>query len=156
MTPDPLAVTATFGTPSLRVVAPQITAPTTRLAVQRGVLNAVTRAVAPLGAKMFDHVPHGQAMPFVALDEHQSLDLGGSDIDGLAHTLFLSFWSDYRGRKQIEELLDAARVALHDQRLPLENGAHVLCRVTENGARVDADGVTYQGSLVAKIITNPF
>lgn len=131
-------------------------APTTRLALQRAILDHATRAVGPLGALVFDSVPEQQLFPFVVMDLHQSLDNGSSEIDGFIHTFYMSVWSDYRGRMQVEILMGALWKALHERQLSLENGLHVLCRVSEQSIRLDEDGLTHQGSIVARINTNPF
>lgn len=140
----------------LRVIGPVQTAPTTPLAVQKGVLRAGTIALADLGVRVFDSVPHSRAFPFVAMDLHQVLQNDGSEIHGFIHVFYLSVWSEYRGAKEVWEILDRLWRGLHDQRLLLENGAHVLCQVSEHHCDRDADGVTYQGNLIARIHTNPF
>lgn len=135
-------------------------APTTPLAVQRGILQACRIALAAsdgwaAATPVFDHVPHGQAFPFVALDHQQVLQNDGCEIHGFTHNFFLSVWSSYRGQKEVWEILDRVWRGLHDRTLRLENGVHVLCQVTEQGSDRDADGVTYMGRLTARIRTNP-
>ena len=152
------AVIAIAGQPveTRRTEPPAPPAPTTRLAVQRGVLKACEAAAAPFNARVFDHVDFNRDFPFVALDNHQTLENDGADILGFTHNFFLSVWSDYRGKKEVEEIMDAIWRAVHERRLPLENGVHVLCRVGEMSADRDADGVTYQGTMALRIISNPF
>jgi hypothetical protein len=137
-------------------IAPRETAPTTRLAVQRAVLDKATAAVGPLGAQVFDSVPNDLPFPFVSMDTHQTLDNSSSETEGFIHLFYMSVWSDYRGRMQVEQMLGALWRTLHERNLSLENGRHVLCRVTEQNIRLDADGLTHQGSLVVRIQTNPF
>ena len=139
-----------------RKLGPVQTAPTTRLAVQRGILERATAALAFYPASVYDHVPHDKLMPFVSMDEHQTLDNSGAGIDGFNHVFYLSIWSQYRGRKEVEVLLDALWRALHNQKLRLENGAIIACYVSEKNARLDADGLSMQGTLVAKVFTNPY
>ena len=131
-------------------------APTTRLAVQRALLDKALAAVSPFGAQVFDSVPNDQPYPFVVLDLHQSLDNSASEIAGFIHNCYFSIWSIYRGRLEVERLVDALWRALHERELSLENGVPVLCRVTELGCRLDGDGLTHQGSVVVRIQTNPF
>lgn len=131
-------------------------APTTRLAVQRALFDRALAAVSPFGAQVFDAVPADQPFPFVVLDLHQSLDNSASDITGFIHNCYFSIWSTYRGRLEVERLLDALWRALHERSLSLENGLLIMCRVTEQGSRVDGDGLTHQGSMVVRIQSNPF
>jgi len=140
----------------IRKQSPVQTAPTTPLAVQRGVLQACQIAMGGLGIKVYDHVPHGQPFPFVAMDQHQVLENDGVAIHGFVHNFFLSVWSDYRGAKQVWTVLDALWTGLHERTLLLENGAYVLGRVTEQRADQDADGLTYQGNLTLRVLSNPF
>lgn len=131
-------------------------APTTRLAVQKAILNKAQIAVGPLGAQVFDSVPNDQPFPFVSMDTHQTLDNSASEIEGFVHNFYMSVWSTYQGRLEVERILDALWRALHQRELSLENGLHIMCRVTEQNVRLDADGLTHQGSITARIRTNPF
>jgi hypothetical protein len=128
----------------------------TPLAVQKAILNAATVAVEPLGASVFDHVPHSKAYPFVSMDQHQTLENDASAIHGFTHNFYMSVWSDYRGQKQVWELMDAIRTVLHERRLSLETGGGlVLCRVTEQRTDRDADGLTYMGAMTVRAVSNP-
>lgn len=130
-------------------------ATTTPLAVQRGVLQACQVALGGQGVSIYDHVPHDQPFPFVAMDQHQVLENDGSDIHGFVHVFYLSVWSNYRGSREVWEILNAVWLALHERRLSLEDGGFVLCRVSEQNADVDADGVTYMGRMTVRIFSNP-
>lgn len=137
-----------------RVYGPQQTALNTPLAVQGGVLRALQIALAPLDVPAFDHVPDAQPFPFVQIASQQMLEMDGADISGLDHHIYLSVWSEYRGQKEVLEILAAIRTGLHDKTLLLDHGAHVLCRVTEQRTERDADGMTYMGAAILRIITS--
>ncbi len=126
-----------------------------RLAVQKAVYEAAQIALAPLGVSVFDHTPHGRAFPFVVFDQHQTLPLDGSELDGFQHHFYLSIWSDYRGSREVETILAALWRAYHNQQLLLEAGSFVLCQVTDQRNERDTDGRTYHGSMTLTIITNP-
>jgi hypothetical protein len=141
-----------------RKICPEITAPTTPIAVMKGWLRAAEIALAGAGfqdVRVFDHVPHSRPFPFVAMDQHQVLPFDGAEMHGYDHRFYASIWSDYRGQKEVWELLEALWRGLHDKRLLLENGAHVLCQVTDRRSVKDQDGATYQGSIVCRILSHP-
>jgi hypothetical protein len=65
----------------------------------------------------------------------------------------LTIWSDYRGKKEVLDLIEAIRAALHRQRPASTDGAVLRTFVENAEARRDVDGVTYMGSVTVRAIT---
>lgn len=126
-----------------------------RLAVQKAVYEAAQIALASLGVSVYDHVPQGEAYPFVVFDQHQTLPMDGAKIHGLKHLFYLSVFSDYRGATEVERILALLWRGFHDQSLIMEDGEFVLCQVTDQRSEREPDGVTYQGSMTLSIISHP-
>lgn len=132
------------------------------LAVQKAIVAALAALTAPAEAggalvavPVYDHTPENAAYPFVSLDAHQVVpaDDLASRMD--RHTVYLTVWSLYRGKRQVMAILDGIRTTLHEAELVLEAGVSVSCRVQSTIVRRDADDVTYQGSLTLAVITDP-
>jgi hypothetical protein len=108
---------------------------------------------AGLSVPVYDHAPQDQVMPFVEISQHTS-----DPVDTLATAYSEDFvtvtvWSDYRGSKQVRELLGEIYETLHDVMLTLDQGRAVICRVASRDARRDVDGVTYVGSATIRIVS---
>jgi hypothetical protein len=132
------------------------------LAVQKALLTALAALTAPaeaggapIAVPVYDHTPENAAYPFVSLDGHQVVpaDDLASRMD--RHTVYLTVWSLYRGKRQAMAILEGIRTALHEAALVLETGVCVSCRVQSTIVRRDADDVTYQGSMTLAVITEP-
>lgn len=134
----------------------------TALAVQKAILGALASLTAPasdggaaVAVPVYDHTPEGAAFPHVSLDGHQT-----TPADDLAsrmdrHTVYLTVWSLYRGKRQVLAICAAVHAALHEAALVLESGALVSCRVQSVLVRRDADEQTYQGSMTVAVVTEP-
>lgn len=124
------------------------------LEVHKAVLDTFSASLAPI--KVYDHVPADAAMPFVDLSAHQALPNPPErplNLDPVAvHTMFLTVWSDYRGQKQVLDILHRIDEALNNASLTLEAGTAVLCQVSSLDCRLDADGATYQGAATLRLL----
>lgn len=127
----------------------------TRFAVQRAVYEAAQTALVGLGVSVYDFPPHHEAYPYVVFDQHQTLPMDGAELPGFTHLFYMSIWSNYRGRREVEGILTRLWHGFHDQQLVLEEGTFVLCQVTDQRSERDADSLTYQGAMTLSVITNP-
>lgn len=123
------------------------------LAVQKAVLEALNIALAGT-VPAYDHVPQDAAFPFVDMSSQQVLDNDADGVRSFEHLFYLAVWSDYRGQKEVLEILGRIHAGLHAKRLVLESGAFVNCRMTEQRTQLDQDGLTYQGAATLRIVTN--
>lgn len=123
---------------------------TRALAVQKAVYDAL---VAGLSVPVFDHVPQGQAAPFVALSAQDVADRDIYASRGWLHVLSLNVWSQHRGQKQVLDILAEIDAALHDVSLSLDTGEAVLARVADARSVLDADGMTYRGAVTLRVMT---
>lgn len=67
--------------------------------------------------------------------------------------MYLSIWSRYRGQKQVLDIIAQVDAALHNKRLALDTGRMVVCKVRRKRSTLDADGLTYMGSVTLEIVT---
>lgn len=104
---------------------------------------------------VYDSVPQGAARPYVAFDRqiaepHESEPLG-SRRD--TRFIYLSVWSDYRGQKEVVEIIEAIDARLHRSKLTLATGRMVRCEVLRRVTTPEPDNLTFQGQITLRIIT---
>lgn len=106
---------------------------------------AKLNAVGALTGKVFDHVPQGTAKPYVVLGDWTGNEFDTDDTNGVEPTLTIHVWSDKRGMKEIQELMDAVRGALHDQSYTVADETVVLAFFEFFQTMVETDGLTRHG-----------
>jgi Protein of unknown function (DUF3168) len=126
-------------------------------ALQRSLYQALADApelVALLGGvRIYDHAPQGASFPFITLGQSVIRDWSTGTEDGAEHSLTLHVWSRSGGKKQMQEIVEAIRRALHDQPLPLEDHFLINLRHEFSEARLDPDGDTFHGVVRYRAVT---
>lgn len=105
--------------------------------------------------KIFDDVPRDAEFPYVVFGPGMELDWSDSTSAGHEHRLVLHVWSRHSGRRQIYEVMDAVRTALHERALVPEGHRLINLRHERSEARRDEDGETYQGIVRFRAVTEP-
>jgi orotate phosphoribosyltransferase len=67
--------------------------------------------------------------------------------------VYLSIWSQYRGQKEVVEIMADIDDALHRKALTLESGTMVQSFVQNKHTSREPDNLTFQGSVKLRIIT---
>lgn len=111
------------------------------------------RLVAEVSCPIYDSVPMDTPFPYVSLDYEIS-----SNDDPLAsrrdiRLFYLSVWSDFKGQEEVKRLMSEIDAALHERAIQLTTGRVVSIRVDRKQTNREPDGVTYQGSVTLRIIT---
>ena len=111
------------------------------------------RLAAEVSCPIYDSVPMDAPFPYVSLD----YEISNND-DPLAsrrdiRLFYLSVWSDFKGQEEVKRLMAEIDSATHERPLPLTTGRVVSIRVDRKQTNREPDGVTYQGSVTLRIIT---
>ncbi|WP_448208483.1 DUF3168 domain-containing protein [Azospirillum sp. sgz302134] len=120
--------------------------------LQKAVYDALAGA---LGVPVYDDVPQGAAMPYVAIGDSTIAPASTKTDDGEEHSLTLHVWSQYAGRREVKELLGAIKAALHNRPLPVAGNALVRLRFDFASDFADADEQTRHGVIRFAALTNP-
>lgn len=106
-----------------------------------------------LTCPVFDGAPMDQAKPYVSLDSEISIpsDILAKRRD--TRLFYLTVWSDFKGQEEVKRIIGEIDAALHQRDLPLEMGRVISIRVERKQAQRDSDGVTYQGSVTLRVLT---
>lgn len=119
-------------------------------AILKAVYTRLTSALSPI--KAYDSVPQGAAYPYVVIESLVGVqsDFVSSRKDEFF--VYLSVWSQYKGQKQVADIIGDICDALHRTQLPMDTGRMVECTVREKRTIRDADNLTFQGSVKLRIM----
>lgn len=122
------------------------------LAWQKALHTALESA---LSVPVYDSPPEGASYPYVTLDRTVSRGEENLASRRERHFAFFSAWSVYEGQKEVKEIIEDMRAALHNVRLALDTGRVAGQLVTDRDVQADSDGQTYIGSLTVEAIIDP-
>ena len=94
---------------------------------------------------VYDDVPENTAYPYVILGEETSANSGTKSLDGIEHTLTLHVWSQYRGRREIKEIMQSLYSLLHNTAITVTGASLVNIRQEFNNTLMENDGITRHG-----------
>jgi hypothetical protein len=121
-----------------------------------GVLTGNAALAALIGPpRIYDDVPQGAALPYLTIGQSTVRDWSTGTESGEEHILTLHVWSRAGGRKETHEIMEALRLAVHDQPLVLAGHRLVNLRHELSEARRDPDGETYHGTVRLRAVTEP-
>jgi acyl-coenzyme A thioesterase PaaI-like protein len=119
-------------------------------AVHDAIYTALTTALSGVAA-VYDDVPHNAAYPYVDIAAQNRTPTDTLRNHGFTFHFYPAIYSQYKGQREVRQILDAIDTALHDVHLSLATGAAVRCQVTDSRCVRDQDGRTYQGGATIEI-----
>lgn len=128
----------------------------TRLAIQKALYSVLGPAM-PNGIETGTPVPvmgfvaEDAPLPLVVIGRHEMAPSDTLDTSIEQHTVTLTAFSEYRGVKEVDTILEAIRDALHYAEITLESGSSISCRILRDDVALDGDGATYTGSSIVTI-----
>lgn len=112
------------------------------------------RLSAELSVPVYDAVPMDTSPPYVTFDNEiadNSSPLSGRQR---ANRLFyLSVWSDYAGQAEVKRINAEIYAALNQRPIELASGRAFGVRVERMTSNREPDGITYQGSVTLRVLT---
>jgi hypothetical protein len=117
-------------------------------------LEADASLIGLLGAgRIHDDAPQNGPFPYITLGQSLARDWStGTDI-GAEHVLTLHVWSRAAGKKEAQAIMRAARQALHDQPLVIEDHRLINLRHELSDTFRDPDGETVHGIVRFRAVT---
>jgi Protein of unknown function (DUF3168) len=105
---------------------------------------AVVQAALP-SVPVHDAVPDNEPAPYVRIGETTDVEWDTDSSVGREVTVTIHTWSAYRGFKEVKEMMDAIKAALHNTQ-PAVAGEKVVLMLQEFAeVSVDSDGLTRHG-----------
>lgn len=123
-------------------------------AVAKAVYDQLVAGFQPIGIPVFDDPPPDQDHPFVEVGRQIAETDDTHTEEGDEVLLFISCWSEHRGKGDALAMLEVVRKQLHNANLALATGSAISCRVLDRRADRDADGHTYMGSATVRVLTD--
>ena len=96
-------------------------------------------------ARVFDDVPEGTVYPYVVIGQETASNIGTKDKDANEHTLTIHVWSQYRGRKEIKNIMSQIYTALHNSDITISGATLVNIRHEFEQTLLESDGLTRHG-----------
>ena len=94
---------------------------------------------------VFDDVPENTAYPYVVIGEETATNIDTKDKDAHEHTLTIHVWSQYRGRKEIKNIMSSVYTLLHNASTTVSGASLVNIRHEFENTLTEADGITRHG-----------
>ena len=113
----------------------------------------VTRIEANTDYTVYDAHPENAVFPYVTMGEITARDWSDKSADGTEVHSTIHIWSQYQGKKEVEEMSDAILQALTSSNLDLgPNFRASFDRLDSYNLIIDLDGVTRHGILIIKYL----
>ena len=126
-----------------------MTAPAAEL--QKAIFAALNTDAALIGLlggnRIFDHAPANVGFPYVTFGKTSVYDWSTGTEKGSEHLFTLHVWSKAKGKKEVLDLMEAARARLDDASLALDAHHLVALRLEFAEARFDDDLSVHHGLL---------
>lgn len=121
------------------------------LAVQAALYQ---RLSAEVSCPIFDSVPMGTEPPYLTIDSEMASNTSPiSGRDRASRLTYLSVWSNYKGQREVKQIMSEVYAALNQRPLVLSDGRAFGVRVERMSTNRDADGITYMGAITLKVNT---
>ena len=103
-------------------------------------------------SKVFDDVPEGTAYPYLVIGEETATNIDTKDKEAHEHTLTFHVWSQYRGRKEIKNIMSQIYTALHNSDITVSGATLVNIRHEFENTLLESDGITRHGVMRFRVV----
>jgi len=102
--------------------------------------------------KIFDNVPQDTSYPYVIISNETATNTGTKSLDGNEYSIDLEVYSQYRGKKEIKEIMERIYNLFHDQNFTVSGADMVVSQVRNVITLVESDGITRHGVISLSVI----
>tara|TARA_Y100001938_G_scaffold117553_1_gene162205 strand:- start:4083 stop:4493 length:411 start_codon:yes stop_codon:yes gene_type:complete len=96
--------------------------------------------------KIFDTVaPQDTAYPYVLIGTEIATDIGTKNLDGKLYNVDIDVWSQYRGQKEIKEIMERVYNLTNNVSISVSSADSVMSYVNSVITLTEADGITRHG-----------
>ncbi len=107
------------------------------------------------GARIYDDVPRGAALPYVTIGESVIRDWSTGTEDGHEHLITISVWSRANGAREVHALVSEIEGILDNAALTIDGARLVNMRHEFSEVRREADAETTRGLVRLRAVTEP-
>jgi hypothetical protein len=96
--------------------------------------------------KIFDSIaPQDTAYPYVIIGLETIRDVGTKTLDGNVYNVDIDVWSQYRGQKEIKEIMERIYNLLNNATISVSGSNSVMSYVVNAVTLTEVDGITRHG-----------
>lgn len=96
--------------------------------------------------KIFDSIaPQDTAYPYVIIGLETMRDVGTKTLDGNVYNVDIDVWSQYRGQKEIKEIMERIYNLLNNATIGVSDASSVMSYVVNAVTLTEVDGITRHG-----------
>ncbi len=96
--------------------------------------------------KIFDSIaPQDTAYPYVIIGLETMRDVGTKTLDGNVYNVDIDVWSQYRGQKEIKEIMERIYNLLNNATISVSDSDSVMSYVVNAVTLTEVDGITRHG-----------
>ena len=96
--------------------------------------------------KIFDSIaPQDTAYPYVIIGLESIRNIGTKTLDGNTYNLDIDVWSQYRGQKEIKEVMERIYNLLNNGTISVSGASSVMSYVVNAITLTEVDGITRHG-----------
>ena len=96
--------------------------------------------------------PENTSYPYVVISEETTANNGSVTLDGVEHTLTIHAWSQYRGRREIKEIMESVYSLLHNGAISVSGASLVNIRQEFSTTLAENDGITRHGVMRFRVV----
>lgn len=104
---------------------------------------------------VFDEVPQGTPFPYLYMGDIETRDWSTQTRRGHEHTIGLHIWSDYHGRKEALNIIEAVDAALDGAALPLADHSLISMKTLFWTVLQELNKGLYHGIVRLRAVTEP-
>lgn len=120
--------------------------------MQEEIQTAIYEAVAAIGYPTYDDVPQVTAYPYIVVGDDRSTPFDTDDSVGSETICTIHIWSQYRGRKEVKEIMRSVYHTLNRANLTITGGQLIECHAEFEESFLDPDGLTRHGVIRFRLI----
>jgi len=115
---------------------------------------SITDAAGSAITGVFDDVPEGTAYPYVVMGEETATNIGVKDKDMHEYTQTIHVWSQYRGMRDVKEIMEQIYTLLNDYSITVSGASAITLRHEFQTVLLEDDGITRHGIMRFRVVVS--
>lgn len=115
-------------------------------------LNGSVTGIDDASVSVFDDVPEETSYPYVVIGEETANNISTNTVDAVEHTISVHAWSQYRGRREIKEIMESCYNLLHNADITVEGASLINIKHEFATTLSENDGITRHGIMRFRVV----
>lgn len=101
---------------------------------------------------VYDYTPQNTAYPYVTIDYQDDSNADFLSERKTRKVMYFAVWSNYRGQKEVLQIMSRIDTALHQKSLALSSGRIAQMRILSKRTNREPDGQTFMGQVRLEVL----